>query len=102
MLMPSVVTLMLPTQKPEWLMCVAPGLPSSVCSTYAGGAVMQPLLPRSTLSTTSMRGRSQPVDLAGADADDRHSRFDLVEVRRIRAALAAVMIDVHQVDAARG
>src|SRR5207248_2986400 len=61
MLMPSVVILMLPTQNPEWLVFVPAGLPSSVCSTYAGGAVVQPLLPRRTLSTDLMRGRSQPL-----------------------------------------
>ena len=59
---PSVVTLMLPTQNPAWLISVEPGFPSSVCRTNAAGAVTHAVdCAPSTCSTTSMRGRSQPA-----------------------------------------
>src|SRR5215510_3525812 len=61
-LIPSVLTLMFPTLKPAKLVSEPVGAPSSLCNTSAGGTVIQAVAcANSTFSTTSLRGKSQPL-----------------------------------------
>src|SRR5262245_58530453 len=81
-LIPSVLILISPTLNPAKLVSDPVGEPSSVCKTSAGGTVIHAVAcASSTFSTTSLRGKSQPllwpapVEMSATAGSDKFIQF---------------------------